>query len=99
MDNTTSILALRCRAVQPLRVGEVPSIRSTRTPAGGLSPARRSPVSWFARFRRENFHFRLDEFYDPGSGYAAAIFFILGAAALVFGVITLAESILSRLRW
>ena len=28
MDNT-SILALRCRAVQPLRVGEVPSIRSS----------------------------------------------------------------------
>jgi len=54
---------------------------------------------WFARFRRENFHFRREEFYDPGSGYAAAIFFILGAAAVVFGVITLAESILSRLRW
>src|SRR5947207_7825369 len=46
----TSILALRCRAVQPLRVGEVPSIRSTRTSRGQrFAPARGPPVNWYVR--------------------------------------------------
>ena len=36
--DTTSVFALRCRAVQPLRVGEVPLIRSTGRPPAGFRP-------------------------------------------------------------
>src|SRR5437764_7645952 len=50
--DTTSILALRCRAVQPLRVGEVPSIRSTGRLAGGAcAPSARRRLAWFVRRR------------------------------------------------
>jgi hypothetical protein len=54
---------------------------------------------WFVRFRREGYRVRLDEFDDPGSGYAAAIFVLVGGAATLIGLWILVEGLLSRLRW
>ena len=54
---------------------------------------------WLARFRREGYRFRLHEFDDPGSGYAAVIFLLVGSAALALGVIGVGAILLSWLRW
>ena len=52
--DSTSILALRCRAVQPLRVGEVPSIRSRGRAGEALQLGERrggAPLNWYVSHR------------------------------------------------
>jgi len=54
---------------------------------------------WLARFRREGYRFRFHEFDDPGSGYAAVIFLLVGSAAFALGVLGVGAVVLSWLKW